>query len=438
MTRAETATAVAVAELVAGEIEHDAPVEVVGRVLPSRLVDGAASVILVAEHEPAYAWVRVRGRWDAHDEVLRADSIEELRSPLHPPIPESHAESRAVVDPQRVERIVERAKAVALIRRRLEAEGYVEVATPVVQSAAEMGFINQACTEPIHGRRFYLRTDPEEYLKRYLTAGLEAVYEVSTNVRADAIDLLRLNEFASVEYYKRLLGFPAALELGDRLVREVIRALGGDEVVWGGAALDLRRPFAQRTYREAILEATGIDIDPPELASAAALGAAVRDAGLGLEIEGPPATWRRNWLEELADRYVLPALREPTWLTYFPAELALNALIDPEDPKRSLLGELYVPGGLELARTYECLTEPTELRERYLERLQHRRDGGLPDVPVNEGLMQSAEIGMPPLGGGAIGIDRIAMIGWGDEEIGRGLLFAREPLLPSAEALDAR
>jgi elongation factor P--beta-lysine ligase len=114
------------------------------------------------------------------------------------------------------------------------------------------------------------------------------------------------------------------------------------------------------------------------------------------------------------------------WVTHFPADLALSSRLDPADHGRSLRAELYLPGGLELAHVYEVLVGPEELRHRYEARRSHRVAAGGTHVPTNEGLMMSAEIGMPPMSGGGIGVDRLLMAARGDARIGAGLLFARE------------
>ena len=144
------------------------------------------------------------------------------------------------------------------------------------------------------------------------------------------------------------------------------------------------------------------------------------------QIDGERAEWKREWLEALLDTYVLPQVSQPLWITHYPAELALSARLDPDNPRRALRAELFLAGGLELAQTYENLTAPVELRTRYDARRAHRVAAGLPYVPTNEGLLRSAELGMPPMAGAAIGIDRALMVAWGDSRVGAGMLFARE------------
>jgi lysyl-tRNA synthetase class 2 len=123
---------------------------------------------------------------------------------------------------------------------------------------------------------------------------------------------------------------------------------------------------------------------------------------------------------------VLPAIAVPTYIVDFPSELGLSARPRPEDPRVSLRAELYFPGGWELAHLYENLTEPGPLRERLTERRRRRVLNGYPDVSLDEGLLGSAALGMPPMAGLAIGVDRLLMVVLGEAKVGEGLLFARE------------
>jgi elongation factor P--beta-lysine ligase len=424
-----------VARLAAGEIDHGARVRVAGRVVsgvpgrPGRmLADGPAMVTLRADAAPDYGWVGLHGRWDAVAETVAADSedVTLIAAAGRGPTMALHPESAAVRDPGRLLAVTERARLVSMLRRLFDESGYTEATTPLLQAAGEMCLVSQAITEPIAGRRFFLRTDPEEYLKRYLSAGLDAVYEVSMNVRADAPDDLHLVEFGLLEFYRRLLPFDDLLTWTDEVIRRSLDEIGGPDVAWSGIRIDTRRPFTRISFTDLVQSVTGIDTNAPECASARGLAKALTKGGVPVHVPGELAPWRRALLEGLLDEHVLSSLRRPMWVTHFPADLALSSRLDPQDPSRSLRAELYLPGGLELAHVYEVLVDDSDLRDRYDARRSHRVAAGLPYVPTNEGLMMSAELGMPPMSGGGVGIDRLLMVARGDARIGAGLLFARE------------
>src|SRR5438270_3225899 len=425
---------VAPARPLAEQLEHTLSqgerLQAVGRLLPVRegtvLADGAAAVPVVCGEAPLYGWVRVDGVWDVLRGGLAAEHCDVIRVATRDVTGFDPPELPALREPQRLLPILGRARALALLRRALDGRDFTAVTTPALQTAAEMGFVRQVTTEPVQGRRYNLRTDPEEYLKRYLTAGLEAVYEISTNVRDDPPDDWHLTEFQSLEYYRRLMDFEAALTLADEVIRSVMRTIAGNQLTWSGRAFDTTLPFTRVTFGDLVRSATGLDLTAEENVTAAGLRARLEAAGLRCDVQGERAQWKREWLEALLERYVLPQLRQPVWITHFPAELALSACLDPSDSHRALRAELFLPGGLELAHAYENLTTPAELRARYDARRAHRVAAGLPYVPTNEGLLRSAELGMPPMAGGAIGIDRVLMVARGETRVGAGMLFARE------------
>jgi lysyl-tRNA synthetase class 2 len=418
-------------DLATGGASHRQAVRVTGRVLPRHgglaLADGPVVVEIAGADPPPYAWVTLTGEWDAVRAHLDVRDTRVVRQPDREPAAGAAPDLDAAREPARLQAVVDRAAAVAELRRMLEEREYLEVTTPTLQTAAEMSFVAQAVTEPIGGRRFYLRTDPEEHLKRYLTAGLPAVYEISTNVRGDPEDRWHLTEFQSVEYYRRLVGFDEALELADVLIGSILTAVARGPVEWRGTTIDPRDRFPRLTFAEAFTETIGVDVESDECASAEGLVDALRSGGATCHVEGDLARWRRSWLEEALSRHVLPRLDRATWVTHFPADLALSARLDPDDPRRSLRAELFLPGGLELAQVYENLTEGAELRARYESRRAHRVAGGLPYVPSNEGLFESAHSGMPPMSGGAVGLDRVLMVARGDQAVGAGLLFGGHP-----------
>lgn len=339
-------------------------------------------------------------------------------------------EARFRAQPDRLEAVRQRARLVRWIRAFLEERDFLEVQTPFLREAAECGLVRQISVPGGDGvPSLYLRTDPEEHLKRYVAAGLEAVYEVAANVRGDAMDATHLREFTSVEAYRRGWRFDDALAACGALVAGALEAVRGSaRRVAGGREADFSLPIPVLSFPDLVREHAGIELDV--FPTAEALGAEVRRRQGWEGTGGALDAFRRTWLEWLLDERVLPALAAPAFVVDFPVELGLSARARDDRPALALRGELYAPGGLEVAHLYENLTEAAPLRERYAERLRHRVAAGFPPVPLDEGLMASAALGMPPMAGFAVGVDRLLLLARGGGDVGDGLLFPREGAAP--------
>src|SRR6266852_4010802 len=108
-----------------------------------------------------------------------------------------------VVNPQVRETFVLRSRLIRELRAFLEARGFLEVETPMMQpipgGAAAKPFVthHHALDMPL-----YLRVAPELYLKRLVVGGLDRVYEINRNFRNEGISTQHNPEFTMLEFYQ--------------------------------------------------------------------------------------------------------------------------------------------------------------------------------------------------------------------------------------------
>ena len=84
----------------------------------------------------------------------------------------------------------------------MDARGYIEVETPMMQPIAGGAMARPFVTH--HNALdidLYLRIAPELYLKRLVVGGLERVYEINRNFRNEGIDSNHNPEFTMLEFY---------------------------------------------------------------------------------------------------------------------------------------------------------------------------------------------------------------------------------------------
>ena len=299
------------------------------------------------------------------------------------------------------ERFEARTRIVSTIRRVLDGQGFMEVETPSLQPLYGGGSAVPFTTRyEALGRDFYLRIADELYLKRLLVAGYERVYEICKDYRNEGIDRTHCPEFTMLEAYQAFADLGDMLQLTESLVVEAAKAVAGDtRVTHGATTLDFTPPWRRMTYRDALLEAAGIDLDDQRLTDEQ-IGEAADSQGVALAA----GCSRARMLDELMKNCVEPTFVQPTFLTRYPAETTPLAKRTPDDPRYVERFEPFVLG-MELGNGYTELNDPIDQRRR----LSEQADEDAESHPVDEDFIRALEHGMPPAGGMGLGIDRLTM-----------------------------
>jgi lysyl-tRNA synthetase class 2 len=322
-----------------------------------------------------------------------------------------HRELDLIANEEARELFITRARVIAAIRRFLDAEGFVEVETPVLQplygGAAARPFTTH---HNALDRELYLRIATELYLKRLIVGGLERVYELGKDFRNEGLSPKHNPEFTMLEWYEAYADYLDVAERCERLIAYV-----AEEIDYQGP-VDFSPPWRRERLVDAIRERTGID--PTTAPDRDSLAAAMRDRGLEVSDED---SWPQL-VDELLSKHVEPTLEQPTFLLDFPVALSPFA-----KRHRSVDGlverfEAYV-GGMEIANAFTELNDPDEQRRRFEEQRALARRGDLEAQPFDEGFLQALEYGMPPTGGIGIGIDRLVMVLTGRHSIREVVLF---------------
>ncbi len=353
---------------------------------------------------------------------LRIQSFVLLAKSLRPP-PEKHhglrdVETRfrhreldLIASEEARELFVTRARIVSAARRFLDAEGFIEVETPVLQplygGAAARPFITHH--NALH-RELFLRIATELYLKRLIVGGLERVYEIGKDFRNEGVDTTHNPEFTMLEFYEAYADYNDIAGRCERLI-----ACVASEVGYAGE-LNFTPPWRRETLAGAIFDRTGIDILAHR--DREALAAEMRTHGLPVpEDAGWPAL-----VDDLLSKQVEPTLIEPTFLMDFPVELSPLAKRHRSADGLVERFEAYV-GGIEVANAFTELNDPDDQRRRFEDQRALAAAGDEEAQPYDEAFIQALEHGMPPTGGIGIGIDRLVMVLTGLRSIREVVLF---------------
>jgi len=326
-----------------------------------------------------------------------------------------YREQDLIANPEVRERFLQRARAIAETRRWLDDHGFVEVETPVLQPIYGGALARPFTTH--HNaldRDLYLRIATELYLKRLIVGGMERVYELGKDFRNEGISFKHNPEFTMLEWYEAYADYDDAADRLEQLVGHVAMAvLGTTEVERDGAKIDLAPPWRRVTLRDAIREATGIDVlahrTRDELAEAMGIEARPED-GWGKLVDG------------LLSKAVEPTLIQPTFITDYPVEMSPFAKRHRTDEGLVERWEAYV-GGFEIANAFSELNDPDEQRRRFELQAEELRRGDVEAQPMDENYIRALESGMPPTGGVGLGIDRLVMLLTGARNLREVVLF---------------
>ena len=304
-----------------------------------------------------------------------------------------------------------RSRVLASIRQFLNARGYLEVETPMMQPIAGGALARPFVTH--HNTldmQLYLRIAPELYLKRLVVGGIERVYEINRNFRNEGISTQHNPEFTMLEFYQAYSEYRELMDMTEELISTVAReTIGTEQITFGAQQISLARPYRRVSLREGAREAAsarlGTAVGESDLRSLETAAAVARK--LGLEVQ--PGWGAGKIATEIFERLNEDALIQPTFVYDFPTEVSPLSKQRADDPDTVERFELYI-GGFEVANAFSELNDPAEQRRRFEAQLADRAAGDQEAHAMDEDYIRALEYGLPPTGGEGVGIDRLVML----------------------------
>ncbi len=311
---------------------------------------------------------------------------------------------------------VKRSRIYRAMRSFLDARGYLEVETPILQPLYGGAFARPFVTH--HNALdidLFLRIADELYLKRLIVGGFDGVYEFAKDFRNEGMDRSHNPEFTMMELYVAYRDYRWMADLVERMVRAVATEVNGRTTVTaGGHEIDFAPPWKRLTMFDAIRESTGLDLrgrNEREL----------RDACSKLRIDADGLVGPGALIDEIFSEKVEPSLIQPTFILDYPVEMSPLAKRHRSEPGLVERFEVIV-NGQELCNAFSELNDPVDQRARFEEQMKSRARGDLEAQVLDEDFLRALEYGMPPAAGLGIGIDRLAMLLTGQDSI-RDVLF---------------
>ena len=313
---------------------------------------------------------------------------------------------------------IKRSKIIAAVRSYLNAQGFLEVETPMLVANA-----GGAAARPFEthfnalDEDFKLRISLELYLKRLIVGGLERVYEIGRVFRNEGLDTRHNPEFTLMELYQAYTDYHGMMDLTENLYRHVAQeVLGTTKITYNGIEMDLGKPFERITMLDAVKKYSGVDFN--EIKTLEEARAVAKEHKIEYEQRHKKGDILNLFFEEYAEEHLV----QPTFVMDHPVEISPLTKKKPENPDYVERFEFFM-NGWEMANAYSELNDPIDQRERFKAQEEQLAQGDEEANTTDEDFLRALEIGMPPTGGIGFGIDRMCMLMTDSPAIRDVLLF---------------
>ena len=287
-----------------------------------------------------------------------------------------------------------RARIVSAVRRFLDADGFLEVETPILQPRYGGAFAEPFVTHHnVLDEDLYLRIATELYLKRLIVGGLERVYELGKDFRNEGVSFKRNPEFTMLEWYEAYADYQDTMDRTENLVEYVAReTLGTTITTFKGHEVDLKAPWQRVKLVDELKEFGLWTKDYDDLKE--------RLSSRGVDVS-QDKTWAQL-VDKAITTYIEPRLIEPTILYDYPVELSPFARPTDDDPEIVERFEFYV-GGMELGNAFSELNDAEEQAARFALQASEGAGGNVEAEQGDPDYVEALSYGMAPTGGSGSG-----------------------------------
>jgi len=346
-----------------------------------------------------------------------------------------------VMNPEVREVFLKRTKLVQSMRRTLDAHGFLEVETPMMQpiagGAVARPFVTHHNTLDMD---LFLRIAPELYLKRLVVGGFDRVYEINRNFRNEGLGWRWNPEFTMLEFYQAYTDYRGVMDLTQKLIEQAaIDVTGGTKTKWGEDEIDWHSDNWRRmTMREAIIqrwpEAAGAKPAMAEFGTHDSVKELVQrfnrgHAHVAYDPNEPAGKTIAALFEAAAEEHLI----QPTIIYEFPTAVSPLSKQKADEPDWTERWEIFA-GKMEISNGFSELNDPEDQRRRFEGQLKERERGDEEAHQMDEDYIRALSYGMPPAGGVGVGVDRLIMLLTDSHTIRDVILF---PLLRPEKASTA-
>ena len=310
------------------------------------------------------------------------------------------------------DRMVRRSKFWQATRDFMNAHGFIEINTPVLEHTTGGADATPFTTHmDALDEDFYLRISHELPLKRLLGAGFEKVYDIGPRFRNEGVDDEHLPEHIAFESYAAYENYEDGMDLYEEMIKYVAKETWGTlKFNVGGFEIDLDQKWPRIKYADLLKEKYNVDVFNPDREQLKQIllddfnnSSDKNDKTARKSLEHTLETASDARLIDHVWKLIRKTSAGPYWLIEEPLSLSPLAKTVPENPQ---VTQRFHPiiAGTEMGNGYSELNDPLDQLKRFEEQQAMRDAGDAEAQMLDQDFVEMLEYGMPPA------------CGWGNSE----------------------
>ncbi len=297
-----------------------------------------------------------------------------------------------IMNQDRKELFIRKAKFWQLTRQFLQEQGFMEVETPVLELATGGADAKPFITH--HNaldQDFYMRISTELFQKRLIGGGFEKIYTLGPNFRNEGIDDEHLQEYYQCEWYWAYADYTMNMDLVQTMFQYLATKLyGKTKFTKGSHTFDLAGKWPRLSFGDLIKKRFSVDIFNDSQEKMLELIKAQK-------IDTDGLTNRSR----IVDNLWKIVRREISGPIFIIDEPKFSSPLAKSRPDNIELTERFhaIIAGSELGNGYSELNDPVDQLNRFLDQQKNRESGDEESQMLDIDFVEMLEYGMPPVSG---------------------------------------